>query len=103
MFMTKSEELVNYLTEEALYFAEKAIRKEKVFYDDFDEWQGVIIPEELGGGEWDINISVYGEPCMRATAYPYHMVEHEGRMFQEMNTDASVALLCLEVTKGEEE
>jgi hypothetical protein len=24
-------------------------------------------------------------------------------MFQEMNTDASVALLCLEVTKGEEE
>jgi len=100
--MTKSEELVKYLTEEALYFAEKAIRKEKVFHDDFDEWQGVTIPEELGGGEWDINISVYGEPYMRATAYPYHNVEHEGRMFEEMNTDASVSLLCLEIKKVEE-
>ena len=100
--MTKSEELVKYLTEEALYFAEKAIRKEKVFHDDFDEWQGVTIPEALGGGEWDINISVYGEPYMRATAYPYHNVEHEGKMIEEMNTDASVSLLCLEIKKVEE-
>jgi hypothetical protein len=103
MFLTKSEEVVNYLTEEALHFAEKTIRKEKVFYDDFDEWQGVTLPEALGGGTWDINISVYGEPFMRATAYPYHKVEHEGRMFEEMDTDASVALLCLDVVKGEEE
>lgn len=101
--MTKSEELVQYLTSEALYFAEKAIRKEKVFYDDFDEWQGITVPEELGGGQWDINLSVYGEPYMRATAYPYHEVEHEGRLFEEMNTDASVALLCLEVVVKEEE
>lgn len=101
--MTKSEELVKYLTEEALYFAEKTIRKEKSFYDDFDEWQGITVPEELGGGEWDINISVWGEPYMRATAYPYHKVEHDGKVFEEMNTDASVALLCLEVVMKEEE
>jgi hypothetical protein len=60
MFMTKSEELVHYLTEEALHLAEKAIRENKVFHDDFDEWQGVTIPEALGGGEWDINISLNG-------------------------------------------
>lgn len=101
--MTKSEELVHYLTEEALQLAEKAIREQKVFHDDFDEWQGVTIPEALGGGEWDINISVYGEPFMRATAYPYHGVEWEGKMIQELDTDASVALLCLDVVKGEEE
>jgi len=101
--MTKSEELVQYLTAEALYFAEKAIRKEKSFYDDFDEWQGITVPEELGGGQWDINLSVYGEPYMRATAYPYHKVEHDGRLFEEMDTDASVALLCLEVVVKEEE
>jgi hypothetical protein len=46
---------------------------------------------------------VYGEPFMRATAYPYHEVEWEGKMIQEMDTDASVALLCLDVVKGEEE
>ena len=101
--MTKSEELVHYLTEEALQLAEKAIREQKVCHDDFDEWQGVTIPEALGGGEWDINISVYGEPFMRATAYPYHGVEWEGKMIQELDTDASVALLCLDVVKGEEE
>lgn len=101
--MTKSEELVHYLTEEALQLAEKAIREQKVFHDDFDEWQGVTIPEALGGGEWDINISVYGEPFMRATAYPYRNVEWDGKTIQEMDTDGSVALFCLDVVKGEEE
>lgn len=101
--MTKSEELVHYLTEEALMIAEKAIRENKVFYDDFDEWQGVTIPEALGGGDWDINISVYGEPHMRATAYPFRKYEHDGKLIEEIDTDAGVALLCLEVKKGEEE
>ena len=101
--MTKSEELVHYLTEEALHLAEKAIRENKEFYYDFDEWQGVTIPEALGGGEWDSNISVYGEPFMRATAYPYRNVEWNGQTIQEMDTDGSVALLCLDVVKGEEE
>lgn len=103
MFLTISEQVVHYLTEEALDLAEKAIREQKVFYDDFDEWQGVTIPEALGGGEWDINISVYGEPFMRATAYPYRNVEWDGKTIQEMDTDGSVALLCLDVVKGEEE
>lgn len=103
MFLTISEQVVHYLTEEALDLAEKAIREHKVFHDDFDEWQGVTIPEALGGGEWDINISVYGEPFMRATAYPYRNVEWDGKTIQEMDTDGSVALLCLDVVKGEEE
>jgi len=103
MFLTKSEEIVNYLTEEAVYLVEKAVREQKVFYDDFDEWQGVTLPEALGGAEWDINISVYGEPFMRATAYPYHNVEWQGKTIQEMDTDASVSLLCVGVIKGEEE
>lgn len=101
--MTKSEEVVQYLTEEALQMMEKAIREQKVFYDDFDEWQGVTIPKALGGGEWDINIFVYGEPFMRATAYQYHTVEYNGILVAEIDTDSSVALLCLDVVKGEEE
>ena len=103
MFLTISEQVVHYLTEEALDLAEKAIREHKVFHDDFDEWQGVTIPEALGGGEWDINISVYGEPFMRATAYPYHSVEWEGKMIQEMDTDGSLELMCVGVVKREEE
>lgn len=101
--MTKSEEVVQYLTEEALQMMEKAIREQKVFYDDFDEWEGVTLPEALGGAVWDINIFVYGEPFMRATAYPMHEVEWEGKMIQEVDTNAGVALLCLDVVKGEEE
>lgn len=100
MVLTINEEIVHYLIEEGLHFAEKAIREEKFFYDDFDEWQGVTIPKALGGGEWDINISVYGEPYMRGTAYQYHTVEHNGILVAEIDTDSSVALFCLEVNKG---
>jgi TPP-dependent 2-oxoacid decarboxylase len=103
MLLTKNEQVVHYLTEEALYLVEKAIREEQVFYDDFDEWQGVTLPEALGGEEWDINISVYGEPFMRATAYPFHTYEHNGETITEIDTKAGVALLCVGVVKNEAE
>ena len=101
--MTKSEELVHYLTEEGLAIAEKAIREEKEFTDEFDEWLGVVLPKELGGETWDINISVYGEPYMRGTAYPVRSYEHEGQTVTEMDTSAGVALFCLNVNKVTEE